>query len=154
MAVAAFPIGPLQTNSYLIHKTSKAVAIDVGGDPAPMLEYLNTHHLKLDAICITHRHFDHMYGVAALEEATGALVYIPQDDDSLAGTDSTGQYLCHLSQRTPRHIIYTGFEYLDAGLDQIVCDGQRAASDAADRLILSGHTASDVQTAFQGREIA
>ena len=58
---------------------------------------------------------------------------------SLAGTDSTGQYLCHLSQRTPRHIIYTGFEYLDAGLDQIVCDGQRAASDAADRLILSGH---------------
>lgn len=58
---------------------------------------------------------------------------------SLADTDSTGQYLCHLSQRTPRHIIYTGFEYLDAVLDQIVCDGQRAASDAADRLILSGH---------------
>lgn len=58
---------------------------------------------------------------------------------SLGGTDSTGQYLRHLSQQTPRHIIYTGFEYLDAGLDQIVCDGQRAASDAADRLILSGH---------------
>lgn len=58
---------------------------------------------------------------------------------SLGGTDSTGQCLRHLSQQTPRHIIYTGFEYLDAGLDQIVCDGQRAASDAADRLILSGH---------------
>lgn len=58
---------------------------------------------------------------------------------SPGGTDSTGQYLRHLSQQTPRHIIYTGFEYLDAGLDQIVCDGQRAASDAADRLILSGH---------------
>lgn len=88
MAVAAFPIGPLQTNSYLIHKTSRAMAIDVGGDPAPMLEYLHTHNLKLDAICITHRHFDHMYGVAALEEATGAIIYIPQDDDSLAGTES------------------------------------------------------------------
>lgn len=58
---------------------------------------------------------------------------------SLRGTDSTGQYLRHLSQQTPRHIIYTGFEYLDAGLDQIVCDGQRAASDAADHLILSSH---------------
>ncbi|MCD7994989.1 MAG: LacI family transcriptional regulator [Clostridia bacterium] len=58
---------------------------------------------------------------------------------SLGGTDSTGQCLRHLSQQTPRHIIYTGFEYLDAGLDQIVCDGQWAASDAADRLILSGH---------------
>lgn len=88
MAVAAFPIGPLQTNSYLIHNATRAVAIDVGGDPEPMLEYLTTHHLTLDAICITHRHFDHMYGVAALAEATGAPVYIPQGDDSLAETES------------------------------------------------------------------
>lgn len=88
MAVATFPIGPLQTNSYLIHHTDRAVAIDVGGDPAPMLEYLKTHRLKLDAICITHRHFDHMYGVAELEDATGIFAYVPQDDDSLAGTES------------------------------------------------------------------
>ena len=88
MPVATFPLGPLQTNSYLIHSGKQAVAVDVGGEPEPMLEYLTTHGLTLAAICITHRHFDHMYGVAALEEATGALVYIPQDDDSLAGTDS------------------------------------------------------------------
>lgn len=58
---------------------------------------------------------------------------------SLAGMDSAGQYLRHLSEWTPRHIICTGFEYLDAGLDQIVCDGKRAASDAADCLVMSGH---------------
>ncbi len=88
MAVATFPIGPLQTNSYLIHNGPRAVAIDVGGDPEPMLEYLKAHRLKLDAICITHRHFDHIYGVAALEDATGSLIYVPQGDDSLAETES------------------------------------------------------------------
>ncbi|ATD80644.1 MULTISPECIES: MBL fold metallo-hydrolase [Desulfovibrio] len=88
MAVAVFPLGPLQTNSYIIHNATRAVAVDVGGDPAPMLEYLKSHQLTLDAVCITHRHFDHMYGVAELADATGAPVYMPQGDDSLADTES------------------------------------------------------------------
>lgn len=88
MPVATFPLGPLQTNSYIIHLGSQAVAVDVGGDPAPMLEYLSAHNLNLAAICITHRHFDHVYGVAALHDATGAAVHISADDDCLAGTES------------------------------------------------------------------
>ena len=88
MAVAVFPLGPLQTNSYIIHNATRAVAVDVGGDPAPMLEYLKSHQLTLDAVCITHRHFDHMYGVAELADATGAPVHMPQGDDSLADTES------------------------------------------------------------------
>ena len=88
MPIATFPLGPLQTNSYLIHNGTQAVAVDVGGEPQPMLEYMATHNLKLAAICITHRHFDHVYGVAALQEATGAPVYVCTDDDCLAGTES------------------------------------------------------------------
>ena len=65
------------------------MAVDVGGDPAPMLDYLRKHKLALAAICITHRHFDHLYGVATLEQATGAPVYVPKGDDSLAGTESS-----------------------------------------------------------------
>lgn len=88
MPVATFPLGPLQTNSYLIHSGKQAVAVDVGGEPEPMLEYLTTHGLTLAAICITHRHFDHVYGVAELQKATGAPVYISADDDCLEGTES------------------------------------------------------------------
>ena len=43
MPVATFPLGPLQTNSYLIHNAGQAVAVDVGGEPAPMLESLTEH---------------------------------------------------------------------------------------------------------------
>ena len=88
MPVADFPLGPLETNSYIIHNASQAVAIDVGGDPAPMLSYLTSHNLRLAAICITHRHFDHIYGVYDLAKATGAPVLVPADDDALADTEA------------------------------------------------------------------
>ena len=88
MPVATFPLGPLQTNSYLIHNAGQAVAVDVGGEPAPMLEYLTEHKLALAAICLTHRHFDPLYGVAELAGVTKAVVYAPTGDDSLAETES------------------------------------------------------------------
>lgn len=84
MPVAVFPIGPLATNSYIINKGNEAIAIDVGGDPAPILEYLQKEKLRLAAICITHRHFDHLYGVADLAAATQAPVLAPEKDEQLA----------------------------------------------------------------------
>ena len=38
--LATFPLGPMQTNCYLLHGPEQAVAVDVGGDPAPMTDYL------------------------------------------------------------------------------------------------------------------
>ena len=70
MSVAVFPLGPLETNCYIVSYEGQAVAIDVGGDPAPVSKYLKEHGLELKAICITHMHFDHLYGVAALAAET------------------------------------------------------------------------------------
>lgn len=88
MPIATFPLGPLSTNSYLLNAGPAAVAIDVGGDPQPMLDYLDAQHLTLAAICLTHRHFDHLYGVAQLAEMTGCTVYSPAGDDALADSES------------------------------------------------------------------
>lgn len=88
MPIATFPLGPLSTNSYIIHNADQAIAIDVGGDPAPMLEYLQTHKLILADICLTHMHFDHLYGVASLAEATGAPVLAPDADEPIRDTES------------------------------------------------------------------
>lgn len=89
MALATFPLGIIQTNSYVLHTTREACIIDVGDDPAPMLEYLNTHNLTLSAICITHLHFDHTYGVDALQRATNAPVYVPKEDEAIADTEAS-----------------------------------------------------------------
>lgn len=88
MPIATFPLGPLGTNSYLLNSGPAAVAIDVGGDPQHMLEYLAAHKLTLEAICLTHRHFDHLYGVARLAAETGSAVYSPPGDNVLANSES------------------------------------------------------------------
>lgn len=88
MSVATFPLGPLGTNSYIVNSGSEAVSVDVGGDPAPIIDYLRDKKLKLLAICLTHRHFDHAYGVAALADATGAPTYAPAGEDAIATSQS------------------------------------------------------------------
>ncbi len=89
MPVATFPIGPLGTNSYILSKDKCALAIDVGGDPKDMLSYLTSQDIRLEAICITHLHFDHIYGVAELAKKTGVAVYTPDGDSVIADTEAS-----------------------------------------------------------------
>ena len=88
MRVTSFPLGPLGTNSYLLDNGSEALAIDVGGDPAEMLDFLNKNSLKLLAILITHRHFDHLYGVAALQKVLDVPCYLPSGEDVLRDSEA------------------------------------------------------------------
>jgi hydroxyacylglutathione hydrolase len=61
---------------WLLHNGKQAVVVDPG-DAAPVQAALQTHGLQLQAILVTHHHADHVGGVNALREATGALVYGP-----------------------------------------------------------------------------
>jgi len=72
MHVETFPLGPLETNSYLAVEGPNAVAVDAGGDPSPMLDFLASRKLTLSHVLLTHMHFDHTYGAKVLSEATGA----------------------------------------------------------------------------------
>lgn len=80
MSVATFPLGPLSTNCYVINNETHAIAIDIGGEPQDILFYLVKNKLTLDAILLTHCHFDHMYGVAELARSTGAPVYASEKE--------------------------------------------------------------------------
>ena len=88
MHVNSFPLGPLGTNSYILDNGIEALAIDVGGDPAEMLDFLNKNSLKLLAILITHRHFDHLYGVAALQKVLDVPCYLPSGEDVLRDSEA------------------------------------------------------------------
>ncbi len=80
MRICTFALGPLETNCYLLHSDTEAVAIDPGGDPATVLSYLEKRSLKLTHILNTHFHFDHVLGNAALSEATGAPIMASKAD--------------------------------------------------------------------------
>jgi hydroxyacylglutathione hydrolase len=72
--VETYALGPTQTNCYVVRvgaAATEAIVIDPGFEiAAPDFE--------VAAILITHTHFDHIGGVAALAEATEAPVYMPE----------------------------------------------------------------------------
>lgn len=88
MSVHTFPLGPLDVNCHIIEREGQAIVVDPGGNPAQVLDFLKTRKLSLSAILITHMHFDHLYGVAALRRATGATVMAPPGDAYLKETEA------------------------------------------------------------------
>lgn len=83
MNIKSFPLGPLETNCYVLTNGDKAIAVDVGGDPAAVFDYLGQRGATLETILLTHLHCDHLYGVAALGAATRAPVLAGAPDGAL-----------------------------------------------------------------------
>jgi hydroxyacylglutathione hydrolase len=79
--VRMFTVGPVQENAYVVRAqpTSRsALLVDPGDEPQRLLEAVGALGVEIEAILITHCHFDHIGAVAPLARATGAPVYCPQ----------------------------------------------------------------------------
>ena len=83
--------------AFLLHDaTSGATAVVDAPDPAPILDALAARGWQLTDILITHHHWDHIDGVPALEQATGAKTWgnaadagrLPPLDHALAPGDT------------------------------------------------------------------
>jgi glyoxylase-like metal-dependent hydrolase (beta-lactamase superfamily II) len=79
--VRAFTVGPVQENCYIVRsdaESKRAVIIDPGEEAPRLLRALEELGVELEAILLTHCHFDHIGAVAPLAKATGAPVYCPE----------------------------------------------------------------------------
>jgi glyoxylase-like metal-dependent hydrolase (beta-lactamase superfamily II) len=79
------PVGLLQCNCSIFgdEQSREAIVIDPGDNIEDILAVLKRHGLTVKAIVITHAHIDHIGGAAKLKLATGAPVYLNQNDQSL-----------------------------------------------------------------------
>ncbi len=76
-----FTVGPVQENAYIVRLPSarSAVMVDPGDEGPRLLEALRALEIsELEAILLTHTHFDHIGAVAEVARATGAPVYVPE----------------------------------------------------------------------------
>jgi len=93
MQVTRLPLGIYQTNCYIIHDehSKTCCVLDPGGEAKKVLELLQNRNLTLEAILLTHGHFDHVGAVKDLHEATGCKVYLCTEDLSMPAKFTAGE---------------------------------------------------------------
>ena len=80
MDVRSFTVGPVAENCYLarVEGSDRAVIVDPGDEAERILKAVEGLGVGIDAILLTHCHFDHIGAVSPVAKATGAPVYCPQ----------------------------------------------------------------------------
>ena len=76
-----FTVGQVQENCYIVRlpEGERAVIVDPGDEAQRIIDALAALKITtVDAILITHTHFDHVGAVAPVARATGAPVYCPE----------------------------------------------------------------------------
>ena len=93
LKVHALALGAYQTNCYIIHDehSKTCCVIDPGYDADTILDKLEALGLTLEAILLTHGHFDHVGAVKDLAAETQCDVYLHPDDLSMPPMMTAGQ---------------------------------------------------------------
>jgi hydroxyacylglutathione hydrolase len=78
MDVRMFTVGPVQENCFLFRGegSDRALIVDPGDEADRILAAVEELGVTVEAILVTHCHFDHIGAVAPVAKATGAPVYV------------------------------------------------------------------------------
>jgi glyoxylase-like metal-dependent hydrolase (beta-lactamase superfamily II) len=112
-------LGMVRTNCYIVSNTNtnQAIVIDPADNEAAIIGYLQDNSLELEAIMLTHGHFDHIMASSELARRTGATVYAHETESSLLkdpGLNASREIGSEISL-TPDVLFRDGDEVLLAG---------------------------------------
>ena len=97
-------LGAYQTNCYIIwaEGSDTCAIIDPGYEPDTILTRVGLLGKKVEAILLTHGHFDHVGGVKTIADTTGCKVYICTDDLAMPQQYTAGSlfYTDHYTEGT------------------------------------------------------
>src|SRR3954462_205158 len=82
MEARGLTVGPVQENTWSARKegAANALLIDPGDEPDTLTTALDELGATVEAILITHCHFDHVGAVAEMARRTGAPVHCPKGE--------------------------------------------------------------------------
>jgi hydroxyacylglutathione hydrolase len=80
MDVRSFTVGQVAENCYVFRRdgADRGLIVDPGEEAERILGAVDELGIGIDAILVTHTHFDHIGAVAPVAKATGAPVYCPE----------------------------------------------------------------------------
>jgi glyoxylase-like metal-dependent hydrolase (beta-lactamase superfamily II) len=121
--IPIYPGDKFQCNGYLAGDGKTAVLIDAPTGAVAAAEQFFTDGGKIEAILITHGHFDHIEGLPDLAKLTGAPVYISANDKDKLSDDTQNRAAYHYDGNFPHYggelNLLTGGERLKFGCAEI-----------------------------------
>lgn len=92
MQIITMPVGAYQTNCYMVWgEGDKCVLIDPGYEANTLLEQVEKQGKTLEAILLTHGHFDHVGAVRDITAETDCKVYIHSQELTLPEALTAGK---------------------------------------------------------------
>lgn len=94
LEIISIPNGVFQENCYLLGEAGRPdwVIVDPGEEADRFLEVAAARGATISEIWLTHAHIDHIMGVAAVQRATGAPIYLhPHDRPMYEGLAQQGR---------------------------------------------------------------
>jgi glyoxylase-like metal-dependent hydrolase (beta-lactamase superfamily II) len=78
--VEMLTVGPIAENCFVLRRagSERALVVDPGEEPERILALVEELGVGVEAILVTHCHFDHIGAVEPVAKATGAPVYCPE----------------------------------------------------------------------------
>lgn len=77
LKVEKLTVGPIQENTYVIYnELNEALIIDPGDEADRIIQWVKDNQWNLQAILITHTHFDHIQAVEAVRNEFNIEVYV------------------------------------------------------------------------------
>ncbi len=113
MKLERFGLGIYETNCYLVidEDTKKVAVVDPGDAPDEFLNYFEKKGYELEAILLTHGHWDHITGVEDLVAKYGAKVYAMKTEQEFLKNAAWNR-----SAMQPRTVVLEdGIEFLEGG---------------------------------------
>ena len=136
-----FTVGPVQENCFVARRegADRALIVDPGDEADRILTAVDELGVGVDAILLTHTHFDHVGAVAPVARATGAPVYCPELETFV---------LADINRFVP----FAGFgPFEDYDADETVAGGERLQLAGMDIEVLHtpGHSPGHVTYAIE-----
>jgi len=124
LVVDSFVMGPFQSNCYVVRDdrgAAEAAVVDPGDDPTPLRLELARMGTTTGGILVTHTDVDHIGGVAALADGTGAEVWAPAGEvEALRAGETRGGM--RVGAHEPAHTVTGGDTITVAGIAFEVLD--------------------------------
>jgi len=124
LIVDSFVMGPFQSNCYVARSergASEAAVVDPGAEPTELRLELARMGARTGGILITHTDVDHIGGVAALADGTGAEVWAPEAEVAALRSGETRGGM-RVPPHDPAHTVTGGDEIAVAGIAFEVID--------------------------------